>query len=127
MFQRTNRGIIKTITNSNWNFIPHRMATSPGNQKATHSENPQGKKSQHAEEAIFYMNCRAAYLTVLKSSLENIKSKEQLTLGNDWIFFPLTLTCDDYRGSAGTQCFKELRAVLDAWKWECQTEVFICK
>ncbi|NXK66043.1 EFCB7 protein, partial [Sylvietta virens] len=59
-----------------------------GNQKATHSENSQGKKSQHAEEAIFYMNCRAAYLTVLKSSLENIKSKEQLSLGNDWICFP---------------------------------------
>ncbi|NXO38733.1 EFCB7 protein, partial [Locustella ochotensis] len=51
-----------------------------GNHKATHSENPQGKKSQHAEEAVFYMNCRAAYLTVLKSSLENIKSKEQLGL-----------------------------------------------
>ncbi|NXI25770.1 EFCB7 protein, partial [Sterrhoptilus dennistouni] len=51
-----------------------------GNQKSTHSENPQGKKSQHAEEASFYMNCRAAYLTVLKSSLENIKSKEQLSL-----------------------------------------------
>ncbi|NXE95408.1 EFCB7 protein, partial [Menura novaehollandiae] len=49
-------------------------------QKATHLENSQGKKSQHAEEAIFYMNCRAAYLTVLKSSLENIKSKEQLSL-----------------------------------------------
>nr|XP_054494445.1 EF-hand calcium-binding domain-containing protein 7 [Agelaius phoeniceus] len=56
------------------------MASTPGNQKATHSENSQGKKSQHAEGAIFYMNCRAAYLTVLKSSLENIKSKEQLSL-----------------------------------------------
>ncbi|XP_058277790.1 EF-hand calcium-binding domain-containing protein 7 isoform X3 [Hirundo rustica] len=56
------------------------MASAPGNQKATHSENSQGRKSQHAEEAIFYMNCRAAYLTVLKSSLENIKSKEQLSL-----------------------------------------------
>ncbi|XP_066181453.1 EF-hand calcium-binding domain-containing protein 7 [Sylvia atricapilla] len=56
------------------------MASTPGNQKATHSEDPHGKKSQHAEEAIFYMNCRAAYLTVLKSSLENIKSKEQLSL-----------------------------------------------
>ncbi|XP_077038734.1 EF-hand calcium-binding domain-containing protein 7 isoform X2 [Agelaius phoeniceus] len=56
------------------------MASTPGNHKATHSENSQGKKSQHAEEAIFYMNCRAAYLTVLKSSLENIKSKEQLSL-----------------------------------------------
>ncbi|NXO21782.1 EFCB7 protein, partial [Cisticola juncidis] len=51
-----------------------------GNQKSTHMENSQGKKSQHAEEAIFYMNCRAAYLSVLKSSLENIKSKEQLSL-----------------------------------------------
>ncbi|NXA03881.1 EFCB7 protein, partial [Sapayoa aenigma] len=49
-------------------------------QKATHSENSQGKKSQHAEEATFYMNCRAAYLSVLKSSLENIKSREQLSL-----------------------------------------------
>ncbi|NXW10019.1 EFCB7 protein, partial [Fregetta grallaria] len=49
-------------------------------QKVTRSESSQAKKSQHAEEAIFYMNCRAAYLTVLKSSLENIKSKEQLSL-----------------------------------------------
>ncbi|XP_050162365.1 LOW QUALITY PROTEIN: EF-hand calcium-binding domain-containing protein 7 [Myiozetetes cayanensis] len=62
------------------------MASSPRNntslsaQKATHSENSQGKKSQHTEEANFYMNCRAAYLTVLKSSLENIKSREQLGL-----------------------------------------------
>ncbi|KAF4797257.1 EF-hand calcium binding domain 7 [Turdus rufiventris] len=56
------------------------MASTPGNQKATHSEHSQGKKSQHEEEAIFYMNCRAAYLTVFKSSLENIKSKEQLSL-----------------------------------------------
>ncbi|KAM9283709.1 EF-hand calcium-binding domain-containing protein 7 isoform 1-T3 [Morus bassanus] len=62
------------------------MASSPENnaslsvQKATRSESSQAKKSQHAEEAIFYMNCRAAYLTVLKSSLENIKSKEQLSL-----------------------------------------------
>nr|XP_021393600.1 EF-hand calcium-binding domain-containing protein 7 [Lonchura striata domestica] len=56
------------------------MASTSGDQKATHLENSQGKKSQHAEEAIFYMNCRAAYLTVLKSSLENIKSKEQLSL-----------------------------------------------
>ncbi|NXF84074.1 EFCB7 protein, partial [Sclerurus mexicanus] len=43
-------------------------------------ENSQGKKSQHAEEANFYMNCRAAYLAVLKSSLENIRSREQLSL-----------------------------------------------
>ncbi|NWR45999.1 EFCB7 protein, partial [Regulus satrapa] len=51
-----------------------------GNQKATPAGNSQGKKSQHAEEAVFYTNCRAAYLTVFKSSLENIKSKEQLSL-----------------------------------------------
>lgn len=132
MFQGTNRVIIKTVTNSNWNCIPHRMASSPGNQKATHSENSQGKKSQHAEEAIFYMNCRAAYLTVLKSSLDNIKSKEQLSLGNDWIFSPLTLTWDDCSESIPvhklSNWFKELRVVLDAcWKWECQTELFICK
>ncbi|XP_074731940.1 EF-hand calcium-binding domain-containing protein 7 isoform X1 [Strix uralensis] len=62
------------------------MASSPDNnaslsvQKVTRSESSQARKSQHAEEAIFYMNCRAAYLTVLKSSLENIKSKEQLSL-----------------------------------------------
>ncbi|NXH22742.1 EFCB7 protein, partial [Bucco capensis] len=49
-------------------------------QKVTHSESSQAKKSQHAEEAIFYLNCRAAYLAVLKSSLENIQSKEQLSL-----------------------------------------------
>ncbi|NXL50869.1 EFCB7 protein, partial [Podilymbus podiceps] len=49
-------------------------------QKVTRSESSQAKKSQHAEEAIFYVNCRAAYLTVLKSSLENIKSREQLSL-----------------------------------------------
>ncbi|KAM6415294.1 EF-hand calcium-binding domain-containing protein 7 isoform 1-T1 [Rhynochetos jubatus] len=62
------------------------MAGSPENnasfsvQSVTRSESFQAKKSQHAEEAIFYMNCRAAYLAVLKSSLENIKSKEQLRL-----------------------------------------------
>ncbi|NXC28539.1 EFCB7 protein, partial [Campylorhamphus procurvoides] len=48
--------------------------------KATPLENSQGKKSQHAEEANFYMDCRAAYLAVLKSSLENIRSREQLSL-----------------------------------------------
>ncbi|NWR87273.1 EFCB7 protein, partial [Furnarius figulus] len=48
--------------------------------KATHLENCQGKKSQHAEEANFYLSCRAAYLAVLKSSLENITSREQLSL-----------------------------------------------
>ncbi|KAJ8392552.1 hypothetical protein AAFF_G00074300 [Aldrovandia affinis] len=32
------------------------------------------------KEEIFYMNCRAAYLAVLRSSLANITSKEQLCL-----------------------------------------------
>ncbi|KFQ20389.1 PREDICTED: EF-hand calcium-binding domain-containing protein 7 [Merops nubicus] len=54
--------------------------TSLSAQKVTRSGSPQVKKSQHAEEAVFYTNCRAAYLAVLKSSLENIKSKEQLSL-----------------------------------------------
>ncbi|KAI1892113.1 hypothetical protein AGOR_G00150620 [Albula goreensis] len=38
------------------------------------------QKSQCTEEETFYMNCRAAYLAVLKSSLVNITSKEQLCL-----------------------------------------------
>lgn len=72
------------------------MASSPGSnaaldQKGTDSEGSQAKQSQHAEEAIFYKNCRAAYLTVFKSSLENIKSKEQLTLGNYLILFSFPL------------------------------------
>ncbi|XP_019387110.1 PREDICTED: EF-hand calcium-binding domain-containing protein 7 [Crocodylus porosus] len=49
-------------------------------QKAVVSESPRAKKSQYSEEETFYVNCRAAYLTVFKSSLENIKSKEQLCL-----------------------------------------------
>lgn len=52
-------------------------------QKLSRSGGSPAKTSQRAEEAVFYMNCRAAYLAVLKSSLENIKSKEQLSLGND--------------------------------------------
>ncbi|XP_071421333.1 EF-hand calcium-binding domain-containing protein 7 [Pithys albifrons albifrons] len=62
------------------------MASIPGintslpAQRASHLDNSQGKKSQDTEEANFYMDCRAAYLTVLKSSLENIKSREQLSL-----------------------------------------------
>lgn len=33
------------------------------------------------EEGAFYMQCRAAYLAVFKSSLTNISSKQQLCLG----------------------------------------------
>ncbi|XP_061489281.1 EF-hand calcium-binding domain-containing protein 7 isoform X2 [Rhineura floridana] len=40
----------------------------------------QAERSQNYEEETFYKNCRAAYLAVFKSSLENIKSKEQLCL-----------------------------------------------
>ncbi|CAM5135755.1 unnamed protein product [Eretmochelys imbricata] len=62
------------------------MASSPGSnaslsrEKTVLSESSQAKKSQYSEEESFYMNCRAAYLAVFKSSLENIKSKEQLCL-----------------------------------------------
>ncbi|KAM9688088.1 EF-hand calcium-binding domain-containing protein 7 [Trichechus inunguis] len=62
------------------------MASSPGNdaafssQKSTLSESPRTRKFPLTEEEIFYMNCRAAYLTVFKSSLENIISKDQLYL-----------------------------------------------
>ncbi|NXI57631.1 EFCB7 protein, partial [Chloroceryle aenea] len=79
-------------------------------QKVARSESSQAKKSQHAEEAVFYMNCRAAYLTVLKSSLENIKSKEQLglvlqqagrnpsqkTVNKYWTSQTTTLNFDDF-------------------------------
>ncbi|XP_078074531.1 EF-hand calcium-binding domain-containing protein 7 [Mustelus asterias] len=37
-------------------------------------------KSQFIEEENFYRNCRAAYLTVFGTSLENITSKDQLCL-----------------------------------------------
>lgn len=62
------------------------MAISPGsdttfsNQKSTLSESTRTKKFPPTEEELFYMNCRAAYLTVFKSSLENIISKDQLYL-----------------------------------------------
>nr|XP_014344367.1 PREDICTED: EF-hand calcium-binding domain-containing protein 7 isoform X2 [Latimeria chalumnae] len=45
--------------------------------KSTDSES---KKKRHTEEEIFYMTCRAAYLAVFRSSLENITSKKQLCL-----------------------------------------------
>ncbi|TKC49215.1 hypothetical protein EI555_007746, partial [Monodon monoceros] len=65
------------------------MAISPGSdaafssQKSTLSESPRSKKFPLTEEEIFYMNCRAAYLTVFKSSLDNIISKDQLCLGRN--------------------------------------------
>nr|XP_016848681.1 PREDICTED: EF-hand calcium-binding domain-containing protein 7 [Anolis carolinensis] len=53
---------------------------SPFSEQTASSENSHSKKSQNYEEEMFYKNCRAAYLAVFKSSLENIKSKEQLCL-----------------------------------------------
>lgn len=66
------------------------MAISPGSdaafssQNSTLSESPRTKKFPLTEEEIFYMNCRAAYLSVFKSSLENIISKDQLYLGKNF-------------------------------------------
>ncbi|XP_054837857.1 EF-hand calcium-binding domain-containing protein 7 [Eublepharis macularius] len=44
------------------------------------SESSRAKSSHNYEEETFYRNCRASYLAIFKSSLENIKSKEQLCL-----------------------------------------------
>ncbi|XP_074858562.1 EF-hand calcium-binding domain-containing protein 7 isoform X4 [Carettochelys insculpta] len=93
-----------------------RMANSLGSnasfssQKMVLSESSQAKKSLYSEEEIFYMNCRAAYLAVFKSSLENIKSKEQLclvlqqagrnpsqkTIDKYWTPQTITLNFDDF-------------------------------
>ncbi|XP_006862527.1 PREDICTED: EF-hand calcium-binding domain-containing protein 7 [Chrysochloris asiatica] len=62
------------------------MASSPrsdaafSSQKSMLPESSRTKKCPLTEEEIFYMNCRAAYLSVFKSSLENIISKDQLYL-----------------------------------------------
>ncbi|KAM5256615.1 EF-hand calcium-binding domain-containing protein 7 [Ctenodactylus gundi] len=62
------------------------MASSAGSdgdiagQKSMVSENLRTKKFPLTEEEIFYKHCRAAYLTLFKSSLENIISKDQLCL-----------------------------------------------
>ncbi|KAH0618541.1 hypothetical protein JD844_017854 [Phrynosoma platyrhinos] len=53
---------------------------SPFSEQTVSSESFNSQRSQNYEEEIFYKNCRAAYLAVFKSSLENIKSKEQLCL-----------------------------------------------
>ncbi|XP_077784773.1 EF-hand calcium-binding domain-containing protein 7 isoform X5 [Podarcis muralis] len=73
-------------------------------------ESSQAKRSQNYEEETFYKNCRAAYLAVFKSSLENIKSKEQLclvlqqagrnpsqkTVNKYWTLQTTTLNFDDF-------------------------------
>ncbi|XP_074077358.1 EF-hand calcium-binding domain-containing protein 7 [Macrotis lagotis] len=62
------------------------MASSPGghaslsSQKSPFWEYSRTKKLQVTEEELFYMNCRAAYLTVFKSSLESIMSRDQLCI-----------------------------------------------
>ncbi|XP_038608522.1 EF-hand calcium-binding domain-containing protein 7 isoform X2 [Tachyglossus aculeatus] len=62
------------------------MASSPesnasySSQKSPLWECSRTKKSHHPEEAAFYLNCRAAYLSVFKSSLESIISRDQLCL-----------------------------------------------
>ncbi|XP_072367243.1 EF-hand calcium-binding domain-containing protein 7 isoform X1 [Scyliorhinus torazame] len=67
-------------------------------------------KSQCIEEENFYRNCRAAYLTVFGTSLENITSKDQLclvlqqagrnpsrkTLGKYWTQYTKRLNFDDF-------------------------------
>lgn len=63
------------------------MAGNPGSdaalgiQRSMFSGSPRTKKFPLTEQEAFYMNCRAAYLTIFKSSLENIISKDQLYLG----------------------------------------------
>ncbi|XP_066479533.1 EF-hand calcium-binding domain-containing protein 7 isoform X2 [Tiliqua scincoides] len=49
-------------------------------EQTTLVQTSQTKKSHSCKEEAFYRSCRAAYLAVFKSSLENIKSKEQLCL-----------------------------------------------
>uniref|UniRef100_A0A8C5PPS5 EF-hand calcium-binding domain-containing protein 7 n=1 Tax=Leptobrachium leishanense TaxID=445787 RepID=A0A8C5PPS5_9ANUR len=50
------------------------------NQKHPSSDRDERKKAQASEEELFYASCRAAYLTVFKSSLDSITSREQLCL-----------------------------------------------
>ncbi|KAK2494932.1 hypothetical protein MC885_014817 [Smutsia gigantea] len=83
------RGEDLGVCEENWLRFLSRMAISPESdaafsiQKSVLSENPRTKKCPLTEEEIFYKNCRAAYLTVFKSSLENIISKDQLYLGRN--------------------------------------------
>lgn len=71
----------------NLHYFSSRMASNPGSDaalgphKSMLSGSPRTKKFPLTEQEVFYMNCRAAYLTVFKSSLENIVSKDQLYLG----------------------------------------------
>ncbi|XP_049630388.1 EF-hand calcium-binding domain-containing protein 7 [Suncus etruscus] len=60
-----------------------RMAINPGSDAAFSSQKSESARTRNVpstEEEVFYKYCRAAYLTVFKSSLENILSKDQLSL-----------------------------------------------
>ncbi|CAH2310913.1 EF-hand calcium-binding domain-containing 7 [Pelobates cultripes] len=59
---------------------PYGSNMSLSNQKHPTNERQENRKSQPTEEEAFYSTCRAAYLTVFKSSLDNITSREQLCL-----------------------------------------------
>ncbi|XP_062993971.1 EF-hand calcium-binding domain-containing protein 7 isoform X2 [Elgaria multicarinata webbii] len=103
-------------TGSKYVCIIHRMAGSQKsssslfNEQTPLSKSSQAKRSENYEEETFYRNCRAAYLAVFKSSLENIKSKEQLCLvlqqagrnpsqkivNKYWTFQTTTLNFDDF-------------------------------
>ncbi|XP_051020647.1 EF-hand calcium-binding domain-containing protein 7 [Acomys russatus] len=92
------------------------MASNPGSdaalalQKSMLSCSPRTKKCPLTEQEVFYMNCRAAYLTIFKSSLENIISKDQLyqalqhagrspsqkTINKHWTPQTATLNFDDF-------------------------------
>ncbi|XP_072130000.1 EF-hand calcium-binding domain-containing protein 7 isoform X2 [Mobula birostris] len=79
----------------------------PATKRSAQSE---AGRSQCIEEETFYRNCRAAYLTVFGTTLENITSKDQLclalqqagrnpsrkTLGKYWTQFTKTLNFDDF-------------------------------
>lgn len=55
-------------------------ASSLSNKRYTSDERPDAPKLQPHDEETFYTFCRAAYLTVFKSSLENITDRQQLCL-----------------------------------------------
>ncbi|XP_051867344.1 EF-hand calcium-binding domain-containing protein 7 [Pristis pectinata] len=76
----------------------------------TKSAQSEAGRSQYNEEETFYRNCRAAYLSVFGTSLENITSEDQLclalqqagrnpsrkTLGKYWTQFTKKLNFDDF-------------------------------
>ncbi|XP_066453793.1 EF-hand calcium-binding domain-containing protein 7 isoform X2 [Eleutherodactylus coqui] len=59
---------------------PHGSTTSLSNKRYTSDEQSEAQKLQPNDEESFYTSCRAAYLTVFKSSLDNITDRQQLCL-----------------------------------------------